>query len=435
MSLVSATAAAPSTLYTILGLCSLIFGSIVANPLMLTLPNLVTNKWIEEDVARWLLTTLRVAIVALMLTARKSIGKAFNWTHLLMAQALVLSFICKKILLFYVGFEISLLPISLLIIGWGYQPERVGALLYMFTYTVRGSLPLLITIYLLHHKIRLTIFYELRMWSELGAHKNTTQNILTISLFLGFLVKFPVYGLHLWLPKAHVEAPVGGSIILARLLLKLGGFGIIQLLPWAPNCKATIVLASVSLRGGLLISIVCTRQVDIKVLIAYSSVGHLRVAIMAILLKTTILKIGALVILIAHGVRSPGMFYGAHLIYVRTHSRSILTNTRILNVLPLLTMWWFILSMANIGAPPILNLLGELVSLRGAANINILFISQLGTLVFFGGAYTLVLYAACQQGQKKVNTKHFSTLSLQERLNLLIITLPLGLLSLCLHLF
>jgi NADH-ubiquinone oxidoreductase chain 4 len=136
-----------------------------------------------------------------------------------------------------------------------------------------------------------------------------------------------------------VEAPVGGSMILAGLLLKLGGFGLVQVLPWVPNCELTLLLGSLSLRGGLAVSAMCTRQTDVKVLIAYSSVRHLRMAILALLLKVSILRLRALIILVAHGVSSPGMFYGGHLMYARRGSRSILTNMRILNIMPVFTMW------------------------------------------------------------------------------------------------
>jgi NADH-ubiquinone oxidoreductase chain 4 len=254
-------------------------------------------------------------------------------------------------------------------------------------------------------------------------------------LILGFLVKFPMYGLHFWLPKAHVEAPVGGSIILASLLLKLGGFGIILVLPASPSCVLTTLLASVRLFGGVCVAVLCTRQRDLKVLIAYSSVRHLRLVIRCIMMKTLLLFIGAMVIIVSHGLSSPGIFYGAAVLYKRTNSRNIFLNIGGRGAAPAFTLWWFLLAIANIGAPPMLNLIGELVSITGVLTVNLLFCVQTIFLIFLGGAYTLILYASTQRGQKKNNFNSFTPLYFQENMGIFRLIVPLVLMGPIISLF
>lgn len=224
----------------------------------------------------------------------------------------------------------NLIPISLIIMGWGYQPERVKAFWYIFIYTVGASIPLLVSLVYFQVKKLWHFFFQL---SLIRVRKEGTW--LSVGFLLAFLVKFPLYGLHLWLPKAHVEAPVGGSMILAGLMLKLGGFGIVLLRPIIPPLDQ---LARFRLAGGALVALICVRQVDIKILIAYSSVRHLCVAISALALKTPLIKLGRVIILISHGLSSPGIFLGAHLIYLRSNTRRILLNSRIVNQVPIFSI-------------------------------------------------------------------------------------------------
>jgi len=316
---------------------------------------------------------------------------------------LVLIFVLKKTLTLYVLIELRLAPISLIILGWGYQPERSTAFLYIFIYTLTAFLPFLVIIIQWWNIDYFRIFIEIWSFSADGAWPPLRVRVTLLARFLilGFIVKFPLYSLHLWLPKAHVEAPIRGSIILAGALLKLGGFGwylIIGTLEGGPFLKRLTVYAGL---GGALVRVLCLRQVDIKVIIAYSSVGHLSLAIIAFRNSTSSGYIGGLIVLIVHGFSSPGIFYGANTIYTRSGSRRILINPRLLRFSPFLSLFWFTLCIANIRAPPSRNLLAEVVSINSVVSSNTLRAYEIAALVFLRGAYTLILYSRSQQGQKK----------------------------------
>jgi len=345
-----------------------------------------------------LLTRLVILITSLSAVKPSSV---FLWCHWIIYLVLVIIFLLKRRLAYFVLSEVSLIPISLIIFGWGYQPERSAAFMYLFLYTVCAALPLLVTLLRLGS---LGFIWHLSEPVSLGSQGGAiglTGGALRLTTVRAFLVKFPVYGVHLWLPKAHVEAPVTGSIILAGLLLKLGGFGWFLLLPLINDLGVNLVLASWAGAGAVRVSFTCLRQVDLKVLIAYSSVAHLGVVIMALRISTTFAFMGGIFIMVAHGISSPGMFYGANCFYLRSGSRNVLLNSRTAQFTATLGIWWFIFCMANMRAPPSGNLLAELIVIRGLVNTHWALTVQLGLLIFLSGAYTLIVYSASQQRQKK----------------------------------
>lgn len=203
--------------------------------------------------------------------------KFFNFVVLIILISLILFFSSSNIFLFYLFFELRLIPVLLLILGWGYQPERLQAGLYLFFYTLLASLPILVSIFILYEN-----FFTLRF--EILKFINIKSGYLFIFICSVFFVKIPIFFLHLWLPKAHVEAPVSGSIILAGVILKLGGYGLIRVLPiFTLLIQKISILFSISLVGGVIVSFICIRQRDIKSLVAYSSVSHIGIVLAGLL--------------------------------------------------------------------------------------------------------------------------------------------------------
>ena len=336
---------------------------------------------------------------------------------------LVLTFSASNLILFYFFFEVGLIPIFIIIIGWGYQPERLRASMAIFFYTLFASLPLLLII------INLTsiggsqniFLYSLIIVN--GLVKNFW--LYKIFIFIAFLVKFPIFLVHLWLPKAHVEAPVSGSIILAGILLKLGGYGIIRIHFVTGGENFISYFLRLSIIGGSLLGIICTLNRDIKVVIAYSSVVHMAIIIVCLFRINTWCVEGGMIVIIAHGVCSSGLFASANLIYERSHSRSYILSGGLLSKLPSFSFFWFLILTCNFGGPFSLNLLGEVILIIGISRIIKLILIAIIFLSFFSAAYRIILYSRTQQGQSYKSSNNISLIEIREVIILISHSWPL----------
>nr|YP_010757395.1 NADH dehydrogenase subunit 4 [Aconurella diplachnis]WEU77738.1 NADH dehydrogenase subunit 4 [Aconurella diplachnis] len=342
----------------------------------------------------------------------------FMFLNVLMLIFLMLIFSSMNFLYMYISFEFVLVPLVILILGWGYQPERLMAGMYLFFYTMLVSLPLFIVMMWMYMSFGSMTMELIKLTSDFF--------IIHFILVIVFMVKMPMYFVHFWLPKAHVQAPVSGSMILAGLMLKIGGYGLIRTMFMYEYMfiSYSYIWFVFSLLGSLYISMICLIQADIKSMIAYSSISHMGMVIMGLLTMTLWGLTGSYLLMLGHGFCSSGMFYISNMFYLRTGSRSFYINKGLISYMPSCCMFWFLFCSFNMSCPPSINFISEFMILSSIMNYWFNSLYFFVGVSFFCAAFSYYLYSFSQHGLYS-NFYSFSSLSLIEFLILLMHLIPL----------
>lgn len=291
-------------------------------------------------------------------------------------------------LLFYVFFEATLIPMYIIIGVWG-GPRRVYAAFKFFLYTLLGSLLMLIALIYLYYKSGGS--FDILAWHKLPLPLSA-QTLLFFAFFAAFSVKVPMWPVHTWLPDAHVEAPTGGSVVLAAIMLKLGAYGFLRFsMPIAPDASREYAwfIIALSLIAVLYIGLVALVQQDMKKLVAYSSIAHMGFVTLGFFIFNELGVSGAIVQMISHGFVSGAMFLCIGVLYDRVHSREISAYGGVVNTMPKFAAFAVLFAMANCGLPGTAGFVGEWMVILGAVKYNFWIAALASTTLIFGAAYTL----------------------------------------------
>lgn len=356
-----------------------------------------------------LLTTFLIPLAVLASWPITHRVKEFFVMLLVLETGMVGVFVALDLFLFYVFWEVMLIPMYFIIGVWGHE-RRLYAAIKFILFTLVGSLLMLVAIIWLYnatHTFDLLRLFDARLNGELFLHPGQ-ERWLFLAFFLAFAIKVPLFPFHTWLPDAHVEAPTAGSVILAGVLLKMGAYGLLRFcLPLFPNASkefapAIIALALIGILYGALVSLV---QPDMKQLIAYSSVSHMGFVVLGIMAMNLISIQGAIFLMLAHGLSTGTLFLLAGMLYDRRHTHMIREFGGLATPLPVLCSFLMLACLSSLGLPPLVNWVGEFLVLVGTWQVNRWWATLAALGVVLAAVYLLWMYQRVVFGQvtKEVN--------------------------------